>query len=150
VRRVQDFARWDKGLNAGEILDPNVLARDVAEMTRPKWKDLSHALAHPIELEIIGEASASILANASEMREVLTNLIFNAVDAMPHGGKISLRTFQTEMEVHLKVSDTGVGMSPEVQERIFEPFYTTKKEKGNGLGLSVSSNGMAAKSPSTR
>ena len=71
------------------------------------------------------------------IREVLVNLIFNAVDALPAGGRVSVRTWATAAGVHCAVSDTGVGMSPEVRRRAFEPFFTTKGVKSTGLGLSV-------------
>ena len=71
------------------------------------------------------------------MREALVNLICNAADAMPAGGKITLSTRREAEEVVLSVTDTGVGMSPEVQARCLEPFFTTKGDKGTGLGLSM-------------
>src|SRR5262249_40187664 len=71
------------------------------------------------------------------LREVLTNLIFNAIDAMPEGGRLIVRTWSSERETCLSVTDTGTGMSESVRQRLFEPFFTTKGERGNGLGLSV-------------
>jgi CheY-like chemotaxis protein len=71
------------------------------------------------------------------LREVLTNLVLNAIDAMPGGGKLTLRTWSDGQQVHGAVSDTGSGMSEEVRQRAFEPFYTTKGPKSTGLGLSV-------------
>jgi signal transduction histidine kinase len=77
-------------------------------------------------------------SRSSELREVLVNLILNAVDAMPRGGRLVLRTRQGEGAVYVEVSDSGIGMTEEVKRRIFDPFFTTKGEKGFGLGLSVS------------
>lgn len=71
------------------------------------------------------------------LRQVLTNLIFNALDAMPDGGTVMIRGWTTDTEVYLSVRDTGLGMIREVQERIFQPFFTTKKDQGTGLGLSI-------------
>src|SRR5476649_851257 len=75
--------------------------------------------------------------NAVELREMLTNLIFNAIDAMPQGGTITLRTRLLGQRVELAVSDTGVGMNEEVRRRCLEPFLSTKGDRGSGLGLSM-------------
>jgi CheY-like chemotaxis protein len=77
------------------------------------------------------------LCNATEIREVITNLLFNAVDAMPNGGMIHLRSAHVDNEIVLEISDTGTGMPEEVKRRCLEPFFTTKGEKGTGLGLSA-------------
>jgi len=75
--------------------------------------------------------------NEAELREVLTNLIFNAVDATPESGTITIRTYSDDEYVVLEVSDTGVGMPQDVQQRCFEPFFSTKGEDGTGLGLAM-------------
>jgi CheY-like chemotaxis protein len=80
----------------------------------------------------------SVLGNASELREVVTNLIFNALEAMPEGGKIEIRTFQKKKEVFIQISDTGIGIPKEIRKKIFEPFFTTKPFTNTGLGLSMS------------
>jgi signal transduction histidine kinase len=72
------------------------------------------------------------------LREVLTNLLLNAMEAMPQGGAITIRTWMEASAVRVAVSDTGVGMSAEVRRRVFDPFFTTKGARGTGLGLSVS------------
>jgi CheY-like chemotaxis protein/anti-sigma regulatory factor (Ser/Thr protein kinase) len=78
------------------------------------------------------------MGDESELREVLVNMIFNAVDAMPRGGTLSLAAQEDGDQVSITVSDTGGGMSPEVRSRIFDPFFTTKGKAGMGLGLAVS------------
>jgi signal transduction histidine kinase len=79
------------------------------------------------------------MGNPSELREVLTNLIFNAVDAMPNGGMLAVVTEpQAEGWVEMRISDTGVGMTEEVKKRVFDPFFTTKGVTNSGLGMSVS------------
>jgi CheY-like chemotaxis protein len=85
----------------------------------------------------LGEVS-TIAGKATELREVLLNVIFNAMDAMPEGGSITIRTAQEDSWVVLSISDTGVGMTKEVQRKIFDPFFTTKGSQGSGLGLSTS------------
>ena len=83
-----------------------------------------------------------VLMNRNELQQVLVNLIVNAIHAMPDGGTLTLRSFDAERDGHpgvvIEVADTGIGMSPEVIEKIFDPFYTTKRRQGTGLGLSIS------------
>jgi len=88
-----------------------------------------------------------IMGSETEIRDALTNLVFNAVDAMPEGGMLVLRTryeypdvepqAENAPAVHVEVSDTGVGMDEETRRRCLEPFYTTKGERGTGLGLAM-------------
>jgi signal transduction histidine kinase len=137
VRRVQDFARWRRNELSVHLLDVNELARQTVELTRPKWESLGHARGRPIREDVVTEATAWVCGSSSELREVLTNLVFNAVDAMPKGGELIVRTWSTATDVFLSVRDTGVGMSAAVRQRLFEPFFTTKGERGNGMGLSV-------------
>src|SRR5207253_365902 len=92
----------------------------------------------PITVEQYTEATARVSGSNAELREVLTNLVFNAVDAMPLGGSLVVRTWSTPRDVFLSVQDSGVGITDSVRRRLFEPFFTTKGERGNGMGLSVS------------
>jgi CheY-like chemotaxis protein len=78
------------------------------------------------------------MGDESELREVLVNLVFNAVDAMPQGGTLTLSTRESKGSVEIAVADTGVGMTEEVRSRVFDPFFTTKGKAGMGLGLAVS------------
>jgi CheY-like chemotaxis protein len=78
------------------------------------------------------------MGDDSELREVLVNMVFNAVDAMPEGGKLRLSTSIVDKSVVITIADTGVGMYPEIRSRIFDPFFTTKGKAGLGLGLAVS------------
>jgi CheY-like chemotaxis protein len=75
--------------------------------------------------------------NCAELREALMNLIFNAVDALPDGGTITLRSAPTPTGVRVDVADNGTGMSAEVRQRCLEPFFSTKGEHGTGLGLAM-------------
>ena len=77
------------------------------------------------------------MGTKSEVREALTNLIFNAVDAMPEGGKLTVATRAAEQSVRLEVADTGIGMDEETRRKCLEPFFTTKGERGTGLGLAM-------------
>lgn len=115
----------------------NDLISQIVSLTAPKWS--SERLASGIRIEVVKELAevASVLANASELREVLTNLIFNAVDAMPKGGRITVATRSAGADVMLAVTDTGIGMTDAERERCLEPFFSTKGERGTGLGLAV-------------
>jgi signal transduction histidine kinase len=75
--------------------------------------------------------------NPAELREMMTNLIFNAVDAMPSGGTLTLRTLESPGGVVVEIADTGAGMTPEVRARCLDPFFSTKGDKGTGLGLAM-------------
>jgi CheY-like chemotaxis protein len=79
-----------------------------------------------------------VMGDDSELREVLVNMVFNAIDAMPEGGTLTLSSETVDQQVVIKVVDSGVGMYPEVRSRIFDPFFTTKGKAGLGLGLAVS------------
>jgi len=78
-----------------------------------------------------------VAGDPAELREALTNIVFNALDAMPEGGRVTLSTDVEGTHVLCRVSDTGIGMAEDVRQRIFDPFFTTKGERGTGLGLSV-------------
>jgi GAF domain-containing protein len=136
VRRIQDFARQ----RPASDLSPCRLAQiveEVVEITRPRWKDDAERRGLRIQIHTAVEGLPDILGNPGEIREALTNLIINAVEAMPAGGVISLQGATDGDAVLLTVRDSGTGMSAEVQAKIFEPFFTTKGVRGTGLGLSL-------------
>ena len=137
VKRIQDFARQRRDHDFAPIAVDQLLF-DVGEMTRPRWKDHAEANNVYIRLNLQLNSRSLVRGDESELREVLVNMVFNAVDAMPQGGTLTLATRETGEHVFISVSDTGCGMSPEVRSRIFDPFFTTKGKAGNGLGLAVS------------
>jgi len=137
VRRLQDFTRKDthKVFSSMEV---NSIIRDAVEMTKPKWKDDAQGRGIQIEMVSIFGEIPLVPGKASELREVMTNLIFNAIEAMPRGGKIEIRTYRRDDAVCIQVTDTGIGMTEDVRRRVFEPFFTTKPFTNTGLGLSMS------------
>jgi len=137
VRRVQRFARMGAPEERQE-LDLNALAREVIEMTQPRWQDHAQARGIPIEVALRAGAVAPVSGNPPALREVVMNLVLNAVDALPAGGRIEIRTFLEGERACLAVADNGMGMPDEVRGHALEPFFTTKGPKGTGLGLSVS------------
>jgi signal transduction histidine kinase len=133
LRRILEFARRDAvheltPVELGELLTSTV------EIARPKWQSKSRK----IDLQFAANGKVYVMGNLAELREVVLNLIFNAVDAMPEGGVIEVGT-RAELESGcFWVADTGCGMPQETVARIFEPFFTTKGKRGTGLGLSAS------------
>src|SRR5256886_135993 len=136
VRRIQQYTRVREELQH-EVLHLPSVAAEVIEITKGKWKNEAQRRGVKIEIRIESKDPAPILGTRAEIREALTNLIFNAVDALPMEGSIVIRALQGGTETILEVEDNGIGMAEHVKSRIFEPFFTTKGLSGNGLGLSM-------------
>ena len=137
VSRLKEFYRPAEEGEVRVALDPNQLCEQAVAFTTPKWKARAQAAGVAISVTTDLSSTSRVLGCGPELREVLTNLIFNACDAMPEGGSIVVRTRDVDGDVRIEVADTGVGMSPEVVALCLEPFYTTKGERGTGLGLAV-------------
>ena len=137
VKRIQDFARQRRDHDF-ELVSVDQILLDASEITRPRWKNCAEASNIHIALDLQIGSNAMVMGDDSELREVLVNMVFNAIDAMPEGGKLTLSTTTVDQSVLIKVIDSGVGMYPEVRSRIFDPFFTTKGKAGLGLGLAVS------------
>ena len=137
VRRLREFGRQREMGELSEAIDLVGLIRQTIELTEPRWKDQAQAAGLTIQLKTEFGKVPLIAGEEFAIRELLTNLIFNAVDAMPDGGTITLGTAGEEGWVRLWVGDTGTGMTEEVRQRCFEPFFTTKAENGSGLGLAM-------------
>ena len=134
VKRLLLFGRAPVE-GAASRLNLAVLAREVAQLTAPRWRDASQAEGRPISLDVLAQGNTVILGSHAALRGALTNLILNAVDALPDGGTIRICVAQQDDRVSLELADNGVGMTAEVQSHIFEPFFSTKGDKGTGLGL---------------
>ncbi|MGA2225830.1 MAG: ATP-binding protein [Syntrophobacteraceae bacterium] len=139
VRRLQRFTERERDPKAAASpIDVEEAVKDVIELTRPRWKSHMEMSGHTIDIRLDLALNCFAMINASDLKEVLTNLLLNAIDAMPQGGVVTFRSYCQGEEVFLDVSDTGIGMSKDVAERIFDPFFTTKGIGNSGLGLSVS------------
>ncbi len=136
VKRIQEFTRvrTDRDFAAVSL---NTVLDDVIEMTRSRWEDEAHRLGKNIRMVRNMSEVEPVEGNISELREVFTNLILNAVDAIPTEGDITVSTHGEAGQVVVTVMDSGEGMSAEVQRRLFDPFFTTKGASGNGLGMSI-------------
>jgi signal transduction histidine kinase/ActR/RegA family two-component response regulator len=136
VKRIQDFARQRRDHDFEPISVDQILL-DVSEITRPRWKDKAEASGVHISLDVQVRSKSKVMGDESELREVLINMVFNAVDAMPNGGRLTLSAEDVDDSVVISIADTGCGMAPEIRSRIFDPFFTTKGKAGMGLGLAV-------------
>ena len=110
---------------------------EAVQTSRPRWKDEPEAQGISIKILTRGESGSLIQGTEAGLHDILTNLIFNAVDAMPEGGKITIEIKHIENHVEIVFSDMGKGMDEATRLRIFEPFFTTKMDLGTGLGLST-------------
>ncbi len=137
VKRIQDFARQRRDRDFAPVSVDQMLS-DVSEITRPRWKNSAEANNVHISLSLQNHSNVMVMGDVSELRDVLVNMVFNAVDAMPAGGYLTLAAERVDGSVVISVGDTGIGMSPEVRSRVFDPFFTTKGVEGMGLGLAVS------------
>ena len=137
VSRLRDFYRPAEADELRAPLEVNALCEQAIAFTTPKWKAKARATGATIEVRTDFTEVPQILACAPELRESLTNLIFNAVDAMPSGGVITVGTRSDGPNVRIEVRDTGIGMTEEQAARCLEPFFSTKGDHGTGLGLAV-------------
>lgn len=137
VARLRQFYRPLDEHEEFPVVDLNGIITQSISLTEPKWRRQAQADGVTIEVKSKLQTIPPVAGEESALREVLTNLIFNAVDAMPTGGTITLET-ETEGEYAvLRVRDTGAGMTEAVRQRCLEPFFSTKGEHGTGLGLSM-------------
>jgi signal transduction histidine kinase/ActR/RegA family two-component response regulator len=143
VARMREFYRKRE---TQLILTPvtlNQLVQQVVDLTRARWHDMPEQRGIVIQMKLdLAQDLPEIAGIESEIREALTNLIFNAVDAMPDGGVLTVRTKTVRNQSNawqavVEVADTGIGMDEETRKRCLEPFFTTKGERGTGLGLGM-------------
>jgi PAS domain S-box-containing protein len=135
IDRMREFYRQRELQLALSRVNLNDLVQQVLDLTRARWSDMPQQRGIVIETRTeLAEDLPAIAGIESEIREALTNLVFNAVDAMPEGGTLTIRTSAVH-GARVEVADTGMGMNEETRTRCLEPFFTTKGERGTGLGL---------------
>lgn len=138
IDKLQRYIRHDTKQHFEPVHLPDLI-EDCITLTEPYWYNEPRRQGIEISVKTALEDVPNILGSAAELREVFVNLILNAVQAMPEGGTLRFRTFEDDQgRVRVHVSDTGIGMSDEVQQNIFEPLFTTKGEQGTGMGLAAS------------
>jgi CheY-like chemotaxis protein len=147
---MREFYRQREPQSTLLPVDMNALVRQIVDLTRARWSDMAQRRGIAIEVQTeLASDLPTIMGADNEIREALTNLIFNAVDAMPNGGPLTLRTRVAQDEaarsqesatcgfVQVEVIDAGIGMDENTRGRCLEPFFTTKGERGTGLGLAM-------------
>jgi len=138
VARMREFYRTRETQVELVPVQLNQLVLQVLHLTRARWSDMPQQRGITIEQrEDLQPELPPVMGVESEIREALTNLVFNAVDAMPAGGTLTLRSRREADQVLIEVIDTGVGMDEDARRRCLEPFFTTKGERGTGLGLAM-------------
>jgi CheY-like chemotaxis protein len=137
VHRLREFYRPGEKEEQRLPVDLNKLLEQAVLLTQPRWQTEATAQGRTISVTTAPGNIPFVTGDPAELREALTNLIFNAVDALPDGGVIALATRVDGQAVVLTIHDTGFGMSEEVSQHCLEPFFTTKGERGTGLGLSM-------------
>ncbi|HZR19222.1 MAG TPA: ATP-binding protein [Verrucomicrobiae bacterium] len=147
VARLREFYRRREDREPLLAVQLNHLVQQVMDMTRPRWRDMPQSKGFVVEMQTeLTPDLPEVTGTESELREALTNIVLNAVDAMPGGGKLNIRTRLGEVaskgeprptHVVLEVVDTGIGMDEETRRRCLEPFFSTKGKRGTGLGLAM-------------
>lgn len=136
IRRLQEFSRTE-GERSCSGVDVNRIIQQAVDITRHRWKNEAEARGITIEVQTRLGKVPPLRVDPSELSEVLVNIMINAIDAMPGGGKIVLKSWEKDGFVYVSVKDTGIGIGQEDRRRIFDPFFTRKGVSAIGLGLSV-------------
>jgi signal transduction histidine kinase/ActR/RegA family two-component response regulator len=138
VARLREFCRPRESQASREAVDLNDVVQQSVALTRARWQTMAQGKGISIQTKLdLADGLPTIMGSASEIRDAVVNLIFNAIDAMPSGGTITLQTRALANGASIEVSDTGTGMDEQTRRRCLEPFFSTKGEHGNGLGLAM-------------
>jgi PAS domain S-box-containing protein len=139
VARMREFYQQREPKSASTVVDLNRIIEQVVELTRARWSDMPQKSGVVVHMESdLGLNLPPILGSEGDIRDALVNLVLNAVDAMPDGGTVSVRSRTVSPdEICIEVRDTGIGMDEATRSRCLEPFFTTKGERGSGLGLAM-------------
>ena len=136
VARLREFYKPADETSYSTVYVDDMITKAIS-LTRPKWRDEAGSKGITVKVEADLQGAETVSGNESQLREVLINLILNAVDATLESGTITVRARRTDRDAIIEVIDNGEGMSEEVQQRCFEPFFSTKGASGTGMGLAV-------------
>ncbi len=136
--KMSDFTKTEVDTTEYVTDDVCDLIKQSIEFTMPRWKNMAQAngLNYHMDMVSVGEM-LEVRCNPTEIREVFINIIYNALEAMPDGGRITFSTWNKDGVAFVSVSDTGNGMTEDVQKKVFDPFFTTRRPEGTGLGMSI-------------
>jgi signal transduction histidine kinase len=137
VARLREFYRYREENDLFTPVSLNDLIQQVISLTQPRWKDQAQSQGVYVTIETALQNIPTVDGNEAELREMLLNVVVNAIDSIPAQGKITFRTSANSEYALLEIDDTGTGMSEEVRLRCIEPFFSTKDERGTGLGLGI-------------
>ncbi len=137
VSRLREFYRHREEGEVFAAVDLRHLVEQAVSLTQPHWQAQAQANGITVKVQTELQTVPPVAGNSAELREALTNLIINAVDAMPQGGVLTLRTYVDDGQSLITIADTGTGMTEEVRQHCFEPFFSTKGTRGTGLGLAM-------------
>ena len=135
VERLHAFLESDGGADTDTLLPIAAMVDECLKLTKPRWHDEAMRLGVAYRISNNVPANLVIPGRAREMKEILVNLILNALDAMDNGGALTFEGDSSGARARLAITDTGAGMTPDTLKRIYDPFFTTKREKGSGLGM---------------
>jgi signal transduction histidine kinase len=135
--KMNDFASIEVDTTEYVTNDVSNLIKQSIKFTMPRWKNMAHAngINYHMDTESVGEM-LKVSCNPTEIREMFVNIIHNALEAMPDGGRITFSTWNKDDVAFISISDTGNGMTEEVTKKVFDPFFTTRRPEGTGLGMS--------------
>ncbi len=143
VERMREFYKSREISEEPVPVDLNAILQEVVALARPRWEKQMQATEVRVRVETVLGKVPRVLGDPTEMREMFMNLLFNAVDAMPEGGTVTLETGNRDGQVLAVLRDTGTGMTEEVRRNCLQPFFTTKGASGTGMGLSMVTSAVA-------
>jgi signal transduction histidine kinase len=136
VRHLQDYFGEQIDMRFTDV-DVNEAVSEVVQYQEQVWRNTREAEAPPVQIELELAAEMPVRGVSRLLQDAISRILLNASEAMPSGGKILVRTASSSDQVSIEVIDSGIGMSSEVQKRLFEPFFSTKGARSRGLGLSA-------------